>query len=164
MNAVARQPSSARWLAFALAGQRHALPLDAVLRIVRAAAVTRLPLAPDAVAGALDVAGHLMPVYDLRRRFRLPERPLHPDDHFVIARTQRRDVALVVDQALGLIDAQPVDSGGGLAPHLRHLLGALSLPDGLVLIHDLDSFLSPEEDATLQRAMRAAEERCARTP
>ena len=56
MNAVGRPTASARWLAFELAGQRYALPLHSVSRIVRAAAVTRLPLAPDVVAGALDVA------------------------------------------------------------------------------------------------------------
>ena len=164
MNAVGRQTASARWLAFELAGQRYALPLHSVSRIVRAAAVTRLPLAPDVVAGALDVAGRVMPVYDLRRRFGLPDRPLGLDDHFVIAWTKRREVALVVDQALGLVQAQPVDDGAGTAPHLRHLLGVLSLPDGLVLIHDLESFLTPEEDAVLQQAMRATEERCAPTP
>lgn len=164
MNAVARPNMAERWLAFTLAGQRYALPLDPVSRIVRAAAVTPLPLAPDPVAGALDLGGRVVPVYDLRRRFCLPERPLGLDDHFVIARTAQREVALIVDQALGLIAAPAMNDAGALAPHLRHLLGVLSLPDGLVFIHDLESFLSPEEDAALQWAMRAAEERCTPTP
>ena len=160
----ARQIEPSRWLAFALAGQRYALPLESVSRIVRAAAVTPLPLAPDPVAGALDVAGHVIPVYDVRRRFCLPRRPVGVDDHFVLARTAQRDMALIVDQVLGLIEARTMNEGGALAPHLRHLLGVLSLPDGLVLIHDLDRFLLPEEDAALQRAMRLAEESCTPTP
>jgi purine-binding chemotaxis protein CheW len=164
VNAAARNVTSVRWVAFALAGQRYALPLETVSHIVRAAAVTPLPLAPDSVAGALDLGGRVVPVYDLRRRFGLPERPLGLDDHFVIARTSERYVALIVDQPLGLIEAQAMSDGGALAPHLRHLLGVLSLPDGLVLIHDLESFLSLEEEAALRRAMRAAEESCTPTP
>ena len=44
-----------------------------------------------------------------------------------------------------------------LAPHLRHLKGVLSLPDGLVLIQDLENFLSAEEDAALEKALSEAE-------
>jgi hypothetical protein len=38
----------------------------------------------------------------------------------------------------------------------------LSHPDGLVLIHDLESLLSPAEDELLQAALRAAEADLAR--
>lgn len=164
MNAVAQHVVAACWVSFTLDGQRYALPLESVSRIVRAAEVTPLPLAPDVVAGAMDLGGRILPVYNLRRRLRLPERPLALDDQFVIAHTARRPVALIVDRALGLIDVQPGDDGAALAPHLRHLRGVLSLPDGLVLIHDLESFLSPEEEEALQSALHAAETRCTPTP
>ena len=35
--------------------------------------------------------------------------------------------------------------------------GVLSLPDGLVLIHDLEAFLSPEEETALDSALSALE-------
>jgi purine-binding chemotaxis protein CheW len=130
---------------------------------VRAASITPLPLAPEAVAGALDVGGTVMPVYDLRHRLRLPPRAMRLDDQIIIARTRSRPLALVVDRALGLIDAEPVDNIP-LAPGLAHLRGVLSTSDGLVLIQDLESFLSPEEDAALESALRVAEVRCTPTP
>lgn len=165
MNAAAL-PSSApdrgasHWVSFALEGQRFALPLQSVSRIVHSAEVTPLPLAPDVVAGALDVGGRILPVYNLRRRLRLPERMLGIDDQFIIAHTTRRHVALMVDRALGLIDARPIESAAELASNLRHLRGVLSLPDGLVLIQDLENFLSPDEDQALDSALRAAEVGC----
>jgi purine-binding chemotaxis protein CheW len=94
-----------RWVTFALDDQRFALPLDSVLRVVRAAEITPLPLASECVAGALDVGGRILPVIDLRRRLRLPERSLRLSDQFLIARTPRRNLALVVDSALGLVEA-----------------------------------------------------------
>ena len=153
----------AQWVSFALEGQRYALPLDSVVRIVRAAEVTPLPLAPGVVAGALDVGGHVLPVFNLRHRLRLPERALGLDDQFILAQTTRRPVALMVDRALGLIESQPAEGSLALAPHLRHVRGVLSQPDGLVLIHDLEGFLSAEEDQALDSALRAAEAQCTAT-
>lgn len=163
MNAAALEVAAPRWVSFALDDQRFALPLAAVSRIVRAAQITPLPLAPDVVAGAVDLAGQLLPVYDLRRRLRLPQRPLQLDDQFVIAHTARRPVAMVVDRALGIIEARPRVDAAALAPHLRHLRGVLSQPDGLVLIQDLEQFLSAEEDEALESALRSAEVRCTPT-
>lgn len=164
MNAAARTLAGPRWVGFMLDAQRYALPLDAVSRIVRAAEITPLPLAPDAVAGALDVGGTVMPVYDLRHRLRLPARALRLDDQIIIARTLRRPLAMVVDRALGVIDAAPVEDRAGLARELPHLRGVLATPDGLVLIQDLERFLSSEEDEALDSALRVAEVRCTPTP
>jgi purine-binding chemotaxis protein CheW len=62
MSHAARQPGLAqRWVAFSVDTRRFALPLDAVERVVRAAEYTPLPLAPDVVLGALDVAGEILP-------------------------------------------------------------------------------------------------------
>jgi purine-binding chemotaxis protein CheW len=164
MNAAARTSAAPRWVGFMLDAQRYALPLDSVSRIVRAAEITPLPLAPDAVAGALDVGGTVMPVYDLRHRLRLPPRPLRLDDQIIIARTPRRPLAMVADRALGIIEAAPVEDSAELARGLAHLRGVLSTPDGLVLIQDLERFLSADEDEALESALRVAEVRCTPTP
>ena len=157
MNAAVLPLPAPRWVSFVLEMQRFALPLQAVARVVRAAEITPLPLAPDVVAGALDVGGRVLPVFDLRRRLRLPGRPLRVEDQFIIAHTTHRQVALIVDRALGLVDAHPVADPATLAPNLRHLKGVLSLPDGLALITDVENFLSAEEDAALEKALHDAE-------
>jgi len=152
MNAVARTDAAPRWVGFALDGSRFALPLASVSRIVRAAGITPLPDAPDGVAGVLDVAGTIMAVYDLRKHLRLPRRPMRLDDQIIIARTPRRELALVIDHVLGLIEAMPAE--------IAHVPGVLSTSDGLVVIQDLETFLSPEDEATLESALRVAEVRC----
>ena len=59
---------------FALDEQRYALHLLAVERVVRAVEVTALPEAPEIVLGVVNVKGRIVPVINVRRRFRLPER------------------------------------------------------------------------------------------
>jgi purine-binding chemotaxis protein CheW len=148
---------SAQWVVFCLETGRYALPLSAVDRIVRAVYVTPLPLAPDVVLGAIDVEGQVMPVFNLRRRFQLPERALDPADHFLIARTARGAVVLVIDSAQGLLDcpSSPMIDAQNVAPNLGHISGVIQLDDGLVLIQDLEHFLSPDEARTLDEAMNA---------
>lgn len=163
MNAAARESATcARWVLFSLDAGRYALPLDSVERIVNAAEVTPLPLAPEAVLGALDVAGEILPVYDLRRRFRLPAREIRISDQFVIARSGRRRVVLVVDAALGVHDDASAPS---LVMESRDttIRGVVSLADGLVLIADLERFLSPDETRALDAALDSIRHREAAT-
>jgi purine-binding chemotaxis protein CheW len=144
-----------QWVVFRLDAGRYALPLAAVERVVRAAQFTPLPLAPPIVLGAIDVEGQVLPVFDLRRRFGLPERPLDPADQFLIARTAQRTVVLVIDASLGVIERPAADviESAVLAPDLVHIRGVISLQNGLVLIQDLEQFLSHDEARALDQAM-----------
>ena len=61
---------------FSLEGQRYALPLSVVRRVVFAVQVTLLPNAPGIVLGVVDFHGDVIPVLNVRRRFQLPERAI----------------------------------------------------------------------------------------
>lgn len=140
---------------FALDAQRFALPLAAVRRIVRAVELTPLPGAPDIVLGAIDLAGRVVPVLDMRKRFGLPEREVDPSDHFLIAATPRREMALVIDEARGVVECErsAVMAASRISPGLEWIDGVLRLDDGLVLIHDLDTFLSLDEARSLDETV-----------
>ncbi len=142
---------------FALDGQRYALKLAAVERVLRAAEITPLPKLPDIVLGVLNVAGEILPVLDIRRRFHLPSRETDPADHLILARTARRRVALVVDRVSGVVERPEAEviPAEDVLPGLEYVSGAAKLADGLVLIHDLDTFLSLEEEARLSEALEA---------
>lgn len=144
---------------FRLDDQRYGLPLDCVERIVRAVEVTPLPGAPDVVLGAICVAGHVLPVLNMRRRLGLPERELCQADHFLIGRTAARRVVLAIDEVDSVIepDEGRFTAAGEIAPGLEHVQGIARLEDGLVLIGDLDKFLSLDEAGALDAAMAAVE-------
>lgn len=147
---------STQLVLFRVAEQRYALPLEAVERIVRAVEVTPLPKAPAIVLGAIDVQGRVLPVLNLRRRLGLPECEISPAHYFVIARTLRREVVLVIDEALGAIELPPtgVVRAAKIVPGLAHVQGVVQLADGLVLIHDLEKFLSLDEEHVLDKALK----------
>ncbi|GFO65621.1 chemotaxis protein CheW [Geomonas paludis] len=129
--------------------------LEQVTRVIRAAALTTIPHAPDVVLGILDLQGEVIPVINLRRRFGLPERSIGCEDQFVVARTGKFTLALHVDTAEGVCDqsaGEPV-AADEIVAGTQFLAGVTRTAEGLVLIHDLDTLLFPDEQAQIQAAL-----------
>jgi purine-binding chemotaxis protein CheW len=148
-------------LVFELAGQRVALFASVLREVTRAVAIAALPQAPALVEGIINLRGSVIPVLDIRQRFRLPSVPLAPDQHFLIAQSNGRLVALRVDRALDLVavDETAIASAATVAPGVDHVAGIVRLNDGLLVIHDLERFLSGEEARQLDAAVAAEEKR-----
>lgn len=144
-----------RLVVFSLDGQRYALALAAVEKVVRAVEVTSLPGAPDIVLGIINMQGRVIPLVNVRRRFRLPEKEMMLTDQIVIAHTARRPVALVVDAVTGVLECPEREAVAArdILPDVEYVEGVVKLEDGLILIHNLDQFLSLEEETSLDRAL-----------
>ncbi len=145
---------------FGLDEQRYALRLSAVDQIVRVVEITFLPKAPDIILGVVNVRGQIVPVYNLRARFHLPNREPFLADHLIVARTANRTVALVADQVAGVVTRprEEVTRTQNIFPSLEYVEGVVKLEDGLVFIHDLNTFLSIDEESLLEEAMVPAQE------
>lgn len=143
---------------FSLDKRRYGLPLAAVERVVHMVDVTPLPQAPTVVFGVISVQGRVIPVVDPRRRFRFQERSFQLSDQLVIVRTTRRTVALVVDVVIDVLEYSPAEvvDAHDIVAGLDYVEGVVRLADGLVLIHDLDRFLSLEEEQALDVAIKGA--------
>ena len=150
-------PGTREVLVFEVGGQTYALPTADVCELVRAVSITPLPGAPAVIEGVVDVRGRVLPVLDVRARFRLPAKALDPSDHFIVASAGPRGVILRVDRAthLALVDEASVQAPQTLGPGAAYVAGVAKLEDGLVLIHDLTTFLSAAEAASLDEALQA---------
>jgi len=149
---------SVNLLVFELDRLRLALPVVSVREVVRAVAIAPLPHAPPIVEGVINARGTLVPVFDLRRRFDLPPRPLSLGDHLILAWAGPRLAALRVDRADELISVAPgdIEPAEGVVPEAAHVAALARLPDGLVLIHDLARFLSPADAEQVDAALISA--------
>jgi purine-binding chemotaxis protein CheW len=146
---------SNRLVVFTLDEQRYALNLFAVERVVRIVEFVPLPKAPEIVLGVLNVQGRIIPVVNIRKRFRLPEKEVDLNSHLIIAHTERRDVGLVVDAVTGVFEysEQEVITPEKILPGIEYIEGVVRLGDGIILIHNLDTFLSLEEESTLDKVI-----------
>jgi purine-binding chemotaxis protein CheW len=151
--------TTAQLVVFMMDEQRYALRLEAVRRVVRSVEITPLPKAPEIVLGMINVQGWIVPVVNVRKRFRLPEREVELSDQFIIARLSRRMVALVVDAVSDVVPCteSQIVASEKILPGLEHVEGVLKLSDGMILVHDLDRFLSLDEEQALEEAMQPEE-------
>jgi purine-binding chemotaxis protein CheW len=141
---------------FQVETQRFGLPLHVVERVVRAVELTALPNAPALVLGVINIQGRIIPVVDVRRRLQLPGRSAaNLGDQLLIARSAARPLALIVDSVATVTEYDETDfiAAATLVPGLEYLSGIVRLPDGIILVQDLDQFLSLHEAQTLDRAL-----------
>lgn len=142
-------------IVFSLEGGHYALDAAIVERVVPALEITPLPQAPAIVLGVFSLQGRVIPVVDVRQRFGLPERPIFPEDRFIVARAGSRTVALAAD---AIVTVAPLRPGDLVAPEaivgrIPHLEGVVRMSDGLVLLHDLERFLALDEAVALGAAL-----------
>jgi purine-binding chemotaxis protein CheW len=138
-------------LVYALGEERYGLPLSAVDRVVLAAAVTPVLNAPETVLGVINIHGQPLAVVSMRRKLGLPGGPITPSNRFIVMRTQRHVVALLVDDVADVLElpASSLIPPRDVHPGLASVMGMVKLPDGLVLIYDPDRFLALDEEAFL---------------
>ena len=110
--------------------------------IRRPMAMTRVPLAPAAVSGLINLRGRIVPAIDLRKLLDLPPRPPGASPANVVVRSEDGAVSFLVDAVGDLLGAdpgafeRPPETLQGPARDL--ILGAYKLEDRLLLILDVD--------------------------
>jgi len=142
-------------LVFTLDGQFYAISLSGVARIIHAIEIKHLPRAPEIIMGIINVNGRIIPVADFRKRFDLPFKEVNPDNQIIIVNTGKRVVAIPVDSVVGIKDLIPgqMKPATETVPFAEMLTGVAKVDDNLVLIYDLEGFMSLNEESILDNAM-----------
>ena len=152
------QPAGESIVVFTLDGQKFGLDIFTVQRALRAVAVTPLPNAPRIVMGVVNVAGRVLPVFNIRRRLGLAEREVRSSDRLLIAEAGKRTVALLVDAVNDIAgrDGTTAVAANEILPGFDGIEGVAKLDGGMIFIYNLGKFLSVEEEASLGTSLDAA--------
>jgi purine-binding chemotaxis protein CheW len=146
---------TSHYVVFSLDDQKFALPLASVEKIARAVDVRPLPGVSEVVLGVINMQGRIIPVVSLRKRFRLPDKPVDIADHMIIGRTSNHTLALLVDLVMDIVEIETsnIVDQKAILDDMEFVGGALKLENGIVLIYDLDAVLSLEESKQLDHAL-----------
>lgn len=151
-------PASREIVQFELDGQSYGLPAGQVEQIVPAVPATRLSGTPAIVEGVINLRGAILPVLDMRARFRLQPKPVAAKDLLIVALAGTRRVAIRADRVEGLVALQDagIHAAQSLFPTETQIRDIATVPDGIVLLHDLAQFLTTAERQVLDEAMAGA--------
>ena len=109
--------------------------------VLRSQQLTRVPLAPSAVAGLINLRGQVVTAIELRERLGRPPRPEGTEAVVIVVRLHGEAVSLLVDSIADVVDVDardfeaPPDTLEGPAREL--IRGAYKLDGKLLLALDV---------------------------
>ena len=91
-----------RYLLFEI-DEEYAVELSKVLEVIEFQPVTRVPETPDYITGVINLRGHVVPVIDLRVRFKKALKEYNYRTCIIVVDIEGIHLGLVVDKVLDLI-------------------------------------------------------------
>ncbi len=133
--------TSGQLATFRLDGDLYGVEVEHVQEVLRSQKLTRVPLAPPAVAGLINLRGQVVTAIELRERLGRPPRPEGTDAVVIVVRLHGEAVSLLVDSIADVVDVDatdfeaPPDTLDGQAREL--IRGAYKLDGTLLLALDV---------------------------
>jgi len=90
--------TSKHLVCFRLDKNHYAIPLEFVDRVLRMVSIAKVPDAPEWMMGVIDLQGQVIPVLNLRKRFNLPEKNVHPDNRMIVMNQKKKLYAITADE------------------------------------------------------------------
>ena len=129
---------------FLLGKEEFAVQINQVQEINRMTEVTHMPGAPYYVDGLVNLRGNIIPAFNLRRRFGLPDRDRDDATRIIIVDMDNRKTGIIVDAVSevlrfdrSLVEATPEMVAGGIDGDYISGVGKLQEGKRMVLILDL---------------------------
>ena len=145
-----------QYLTFLLNGEQYGLSILAVQEIRGWEPVTRVPNSPAFVKGVVNIRGNIVPVFDLRLRFGLPEQAYTDETVVIVVRAGKpgseRSMGLVVDAVSDVLVVQDenISKTPQFGPDVptENIRGLVTDGEHMVMLLDLDSLVLLDPDGS----------------
>ena len=146
-----------QFLTFELAGDAYGIEILKVQEIRGWEPIRKIPNTPDFVKGALNLRGSIVPIIDLRDRFRMEKVEYTPVTVVIVMSVNTLAgttvMGIVADAVSDVLDINPADVKE--APNLgskintQYMRGMFVGKKNMVMLLDVDKLLNPEEFAEM---------------
>lgn len=144
------------YLLFRLEDELYGAEIDTIREIIMPEEPTRVPSNPEFIEGVIDYRGYIVPVLDLKKRFRLGSTPYNEEARLVVSDVSIGNVAFMVDEIVG-INRIATETLGELPEMTKigkeYLTGVVRDRGRLIIMMDLSKVLTVEEKDILYEAL-----------
>jgi purine-binding chemotaxis protein CheW len=137
------------YLTFNLADESYAVEIRYVTEIIGMQKITHLPDVPDYLKGVVNLRDKVIPVVDMRLRFRMPEKEYGDRTSIIVTNIDNTQIGLVVDivSEVMIIPEENVDMppNAGRARNGNYIKGMGKAGDQVKIILDTEKLFSAEE-------------------
>lgn len=149
-----------RYLTFALGREVFGIAIRHVTEIIGLQPVNPIPEAPAYIKGVINLRGQIIPVIDMRNRFKRPTVEYTDRTCIIVVETQAFPVGLIVDhveEVLTIADddiAPPPGKWAGMGG--RYLCGIGKSAGQVTLLLDCEKLLTGEEEKQIGATVEPA--------
>jgi purine-binding chemotaxis protein CheW len=146
-------PRSGKYLVFELNGEECCIQVLKVREIMGIQDITAVPQTPVYVRGVINLRGKVIPVVDLRLKFKLPEAEYTQRTCIIVVQVQKDSnpmlMGIVVDSVAEVLNIMAADIedtpnfGQGVAT--PYLMGMAKIKGRVKLLLDIDEVLTSQE-------------------
>jgi purine-binding chemotaxis protein CheW len=144
------------FLAFTLGQEEYGLDILKVQEIRGYDSVTRIANAPAFIKGVVNLRGIIVPIVDMRIKFRLGTPSYDQFTVVIILNIGGRIVGMVVDSVSDVItlDAEQIRPAPDMGSSLdtEYLIGLGTLDERMLILIDIDRLMSSDEMGLIEKA------------
>ena len=143
-----------KYLTFTLGEEVYGLDIKVVMEIIGILPITTVPEVPEYVRGIINLRGKIIPVVDMRLRFRQEFRPYTDRTCVIVIEVaENMLIGLIVDgvsEVLTIPDANVVPQPKLQSARNRYIRGVGKMEESVVLLLDWEKLFSKEDEELLE--------------
>ncbi|MDY6952064.1 MAG: chemotaxis protein CheW [Thermodesulfobacteriota bacterium] len=145
-----------QYVIFSLGEEVYGIEILKIREVVSYRTITPLPNMRGFTRGIINLRGVILPVFDLRQKFHLPETTYTVFHSIIVMEILGRIMGVIVDEISDVVELDPeeVQPTANLPPGVQteYIKGIGKKEHALIILLDVDRLLSPDELEILDAA------------
>jgi purine-binding chemotaxis protein CheW len=150
-----------KYLTFSMDGEEYGIEILKVKEIIGMMPITPVPKTPEFVKGVINLRGRVIPVIDLRLRFRMPTTDYTERTCIIVVEVDsssgKIQMGIIVDSVSEVVNIKSGEiedpPSFGTTVDTDYILGMAKVDGGVKILLDIDRVLTEGERELLQQAV-----------
>jgi len=142
------------YLTFTLADEEYGLEILKVREIISLCEITSVPKTPEFIKGVINLRGKIIPVIDLRMKFKMPKVEPTNEACIIVVSMDPLETGILVDRVSEVmeIDSQDIETTPqfGSNVNTNFILGMGKVGEKVTILLDIAKVLSNEDSSVVQ--------------
>ncbi len=155
-KSVGYEQKAGKYLTFVLDDRRYAFSIKNVIEIIGIQDITPVPESPSYMKGIINLRGRIIPLIDMRLRFKKEEIPYNKRTSIIIVRIADVDIGFIVDRVEEVVDISadeisppPVVTMDSAS---RYVMAIGKIKGDIILLLDQEKLFSRDELRTISES------------
>lgn len=135
---------------FKIGNEEYGIDIMKVVEIVLHQEIRQVPDTPHYIEGIINLRGEIHPIYNIRTRFKMPDKVADEHTKIIVIRTVERNIGFIVDNVSEILsiaddDVQSAPSIVNTTSEGRYIQGVAKQGNRMIVLLDVDKLVSEND-------------------